>query len=200
MTRIAITGGIGSGKSYVCHIIQEMGYPVFYCDDWAKHIIRTDTELQGELSALVGAELFAGGVLNKGLLAAYLCQGPAYAKQVDRLVHPRVAHAFEEWTRQQSTDIVFMECALLFESGFESLVDSTICVSVPEALRIQRVMARDGVSHEKVQEWIRLQMPETEKAQRADYIIYNEPGSDIRQQLIALLQQFQPTPPDSDVF
>ena len=93
-----------------------------------------------------------------------------------------------------------MECALLFESGFESLVDSTICVSVPEALRIQRVMARDGVSHEKVQEWIRLQMPETEKAQRADYIIYNEPGSDIRQQLIALLQQFQPTPPDSDVF
>jgi dephospho-CoA kinase len=186
--RIAITGGIGSGKSHVCRFVEEMGYPVFYCDDWAKHIIRTDAELQRQLSALVGQDLFAEGVLNKGMLAAFLCQGPEYSKQVDRLVHPRVAKAFAEWTERQSGDIVFMECALLFESGFESLVDHSICVTVSESQRIQRVMSRDGVTHEKVLEWMRLQMPEEEKKQRADFIIINEPESDIQGQLDTLLQ------------
>jgi dephospho-CoA kinase len=81
-----------------------------------------------------------------------------------------------------------MECALLFESGFESLVDRSICVTVSESQRIQRVMSRDGVTHEKVLEWMRLQMPEEEKKQRADFIIINEPESDIQGQLDTLLQ------------
>jgi dephospho-CoA kinase len=189
--RIAITGGIGSGKSHVCRFLEEMGYPVFYCDDQAKHIIRIDAELQSQLSALVGQDLFAGGVLNKGMLAAFLCQGPDYSKQVDRLVHPRVAKAFAEWTERQSGDIVFMECALLFESGFESLVDRTICVVVSESLRVQRVMHRDNVTQEKVYEWMSLQMPEEEKARLSDIIIHNNPCDNVFEQLTQILQTLQ---------
>jgi dephospho-CoA kinase len=189
--RIAITGGIGSGKSHVCRFLEEMGYPIFYCDDQAKHIIRTDAELQRQLSALVGQDLFAGGVLNKGMLAAFLCQGPDYSKQVDRLVHPRVAQVFAQWVEQQCSNIVFMECALLFESGFESLVDRTICVVVSESLRVQRVMHRDNVTQEKVYEWISLQMPEEEKARLSDIIIHNNPSDNVFEQLTQILQTLQ---------
>ena len=189
--RIAITGGIGSGKSHVCRLVEKMGYPVFYCDDWAKHIIRTDAELQRQLSALVGQDLFAGGVLNKGMLAAFLCQGPDYSGQVDRLVHPRVAQAFAQWVGQQCSNIVFMECALLFESGFASLVDRTICVVVSESLRVQRVMHRDNVTQEKVYEWISLQMPEEEKARLSDIIIHNNPCDNVFEQLTQILQALQ---------
>jgi len=181
--RIAITGGIGSGKSYVCHLIMDMGYPVFNCDDWAKKIIQTDLDVRDELMDLVGENVFHDGVLNKAVLATYLCQGPDYAKHVNSIVHPRVAKAFSNWTKSQSSDLVFMECALLFESGFDKLVDNTIVIQTPEELRIQRVMNRDGVSYEKVLNWIQLQMPEDEKAQRADFIIYNEPKYNLQVQL-----------------
>ena len=87
--RIGITGGIGSGKSYVCHQLEQAGHRIFYCDDEAKRIIRTHPDVMDELRALVGAQVYdADGGLNKPVLAAYLCQGRHYSQQVDRIVHP----------------------------------------------------------------------------------------------------------------
>ena len=88
--RIGITGGIGSGKSYVCHQLEQAGHRIFYCDDEAKRIIRTHPDVMDELRALVGPQVYdADGGLNKPVLAAYLCQGRHYSQQVDRIVHPR---------------------------------------------------------------------------------------------------------------
>lgn len=174
--RYGITGGIGSGKSYVCRLLENEGRPVFYCDEAAKHIMRTDKGVCRELVAEVGPELYdeADGHLVKPVMAAYLCQGAAYADRINAIVWPRVAAAFEAWCRQQASPVVFMECALLFESGFDRLTDFTVLVSAPEEVRITRVMERDGVSRSKAKEWIALQMPEEEKEARADFIIRND--------------------------
>lgn len=185
--RIAVTGGIGSGKSYVCARIAADGHPVFYCDDVAKQIIRTDPAVRSALVALVGSAVYdADGRLVKPVLAAYICGHPEQAARVDAIVHPRVAEAFLRWAGEQSVPRVFMECALLFESGFDRLVDRVAVVTVPEALRLRRVMSRDGVTVEKAREWMSLQMPEEEKARRADLLIRNDGEHDLDAEIARL--------------
>lgn len=188
--RLAVTGGIGSGKSYVCQRLTARGLPVFYCDAEAKKIIRTNDAVRQALTALVGADVYdARGALVKPVLAAYLCGGAAQAAQVDAIVHPRVAEAFRRWCRVAAAPLVVMECALLYESGFDSLVDVTAHVVVPEDLRLQRVMARDHVSREKAQAWMALQLPENEKARRADFLIHNATEECLVQDIDRLLDE-----------
>lgn len=180
MLKIAITGGIGSGKSYVCRKLEALGYPVFYCDPAAKALIRHDAVVRRRLTALVGDALYdAEGRLVKRVLAAWLCEGGTKAAEVDAIVHPRVAETFGEWAeerRREGFGRVFMECALLFESGFERLVDRTALVVADEATRLRRVMQRDGLDAEGVRRWQALQMPEAEKLRRADIAVRNDDG------------------------
>ncbi len=184
----AITGGIGGGKSFVCRIIENEGFPVFYCDNEAKHIIRHDEVVRTALTNLIGEDLYdTRGRLCKPVLAAYLCQGKEYSKHVDAIVHPRVAEAFKHWAELQTASNIFMECALLFESGFDLLVNEVITIFTPKELRVQRIMERDGVSHEKALKWIALQLPEEEKTRRAQHIIYNDDKHDLKQQIDAIL-------------
>ena len=139
--RWGITGGIGSGKSYVCRRLAERGFPVFYCDDEAKRLIRTDPELRLRLTEIVGAALYDdAGRLNKAVMAAYLCGGAEQAARVDAEVHPRVAREFLRWAGEQRAPVVVMECALLFEARFDRLVDRRILVAAPRDVRLRRVM------------------------------------------------------------
>ena len=201
--RIGITGGIGSGKSYICHQLEAAGHPVFYCDDVAKHIIRTHPEVKQALQQLVGTEVYdAEGKLMKSVLAAYLCQGTIYSKQVDQIVHPKVAEAFQQFALEHAQSeitpphpltladhkeisiktltalpprsTVFMECALLFESGFDKLVDRSILVHVSHETQITRLMQRDHINREKALHWMALQLSEEEKLQRANAFLINE--------------------------
>lgn len=185
MTTIAITGGIGSGKSHLCRILEESGAPIFYADAVAKHIIRTHPAVQRDLRSLVGTEVYdAEGRLVKSVLAAYLCRGTAFSHRVDAIVHPRVAEAWTAFVEQHSAagaPYIYMECALLFESGFERFVDKTLLVVCDEEERIRRVMRRDGIDRETVLRWMALQMPEAEKRRRADRIV--ESGAREREQL-----------------
>lgn len=186
---VGITGGIGSGKSHVCHMIESMGYPVFYCDDEAKRIIRTHPDVRQELCQLINPNLYdANGILQKKMLASHLCRGKEYAAQVDRIVHPRVAKAFQNWCMQQNATFCFMECALLFESGFDRLVQHVVHIDTPENVRLRRIMQRDNISEESARKWIALQMPETEKKQRADYCICNDDGIDTAAEVGKALQ------------
>lgn len=176
--RYGITGGIGSGKSYVCHLLENAGAPVFYCDDVAKRIIREDPTVRRQLTQLVGPETYdAEGRLCKSVLAAWLCRGRDASAQVDTIVHPRVAEAFRRWTDLQGVEKVYMECALLWESGFDRLVDYTVLVYAPDDVRLRRIMQRDGISAGTARRWMALQMPEEEKRARADIIIPNDDGT-----------------------
>lgn len=182
--KYGITGGIGSGKSYVCRSIEAAGYPVFYCDDEARRIIRTDADVRAALTALIGTSVYdEEGLPVKSVLSAYIRSGKEHADHVNAIVHPRVAEAFESWSRLQPSPAVFMECALLFEAHFDRFVDTSILVTAPLETRISRIMNRDGASRQQALEWMALQMPEEEKEQRANYIINNDGVAEIAPQL-----------------
>lgn len=174
-TSYGITGGIASGKSAVCRLLHAMGHPVFYCDDEAKRIIRTDPDVRRELTAVVGEGVYDDeGRLVKSVLAAYICRGGDCSERVDAIVHPRVREAYKAWHARQTAETTFMECALLFESGFDRLVDRTVLVHTSDEVRLARLMARDGISRAQARKWMTLQMTEEEKLARADIVISND--------------------------
>lgn len=170
----AVTGGIAGGKSWFCDKLRRHGNPVYSCDEAAKRIIRTNLDVRRGLTALVGDELYAStGELQKKVLAAYLTASQENAARVNALVHPRVAEDYLQWKQTQQSQHTFMECALLFEAGFERLVDRIIYIHAHENLRLKRLMLRDGITAEQARRWMNLQMPEEEKQRRADVVIDN---------------------------
>lgn len=181
--KIGITGGIGSGKSYVCRLLEQRGYSVYDCDSAAKRLIVSSPSIRRRLTALIGPHTyFDDGSLNKGAVAAYLLASEAHANDIDRIVHPAVFRDFIE------SGIEWMESAIIYESGIYCLVDRVIVVTAPQEVRIQRVMARDGISREKVLEWMSRQMPQEEVRQRADYEIVNDGQADLQLQLEDILE------------
>ncbi|MBR1464105.1 MAG: dephospho-CoA kinase [Prevotella sp.] len=183
--RIAITGGIGSGKSFVCRKLNEMGITVYDCDHEAKRLIATSAEIREKLIALVGAEVYLDGTLNKPVLAKFLLQSEANKQMVNDIVHPAVAADYMQSGKE------WLESAILFESGFHKRVpfDHVVCVSAPLEVRISRVMARDGISRNKALQWIRAQMPQKEIISRSQYEIVNDGKQDIEQQLNHIINQ-----------
>ena len=196
--RLAVTGGIGSGKSHICRLLSARGLPVFYCDDEAKRLIRQDSERRRRLTALIGPEVYdKDGRLVKPVLAAWICGSKAQAAQIDAIVHPRVAEVFDQWVSDHAeAAVVVMECALLYESGFDRLVDEVVAVSVPEELRLQRVVDRDGVTTEKARAWMALQLPEAEKLCRADYVVRNDDDAHLQADLALLYTKLSLTQQD----
>lgn len=188
--KIAITGGIGSGKSYVCRILEKHGIRVYDCDAGAKRLMRTDADLQAGLKRLVGEEVYsADGILQKPVLAQFILTGEANKQAVNDVVHPAVARDFEQ------SDCEWMESAILFDSGFNRRThfDKVVCVSAPIAVRLQRIMQRDHISQEKAQQWIDAVMPQEELIARSDYEIVNDGVSDVEAQVVHLLNLLNPS-------
>jgi dephospho-CoA kinase len=189
MTRIGITGGIGSGKTYVCQLLKQRGIPVYHCDDEAKRLMAESPVIRKKLCKLIGQDAYKGQELNKPFIAQYLFANDDHAKCVNAIVHPVVRQDFLQWTKQQDSHIVAQECALLFESGFQDMVDFTIEVYAPQPLRIQRATQRDHVAQEQILARMAQQMNEEEKRQRADFCILNDGTTDLDAQLDLLLTQ-----------
>ena len=190
MMKIAITGGIGSGKSYVCRILEKQGIRVYDCDAEAKRLMRTDAELQAGLKKLVGEEVYsADGILQKPVLAQFILTSEASKQAVNDVVHPAVARDFEQ------SDCEWMESAILFDSGFDRRThfDKVVCVSAPVAVRLQRIMQRDHISQEKAQQWIDAVMPQEELIARSDYEIVNDGVRDVEAQVVHLLDLLNPS-------
>lgn len=190
MTAIAITGGIGSGKSYVCQILEKQGIKVYDCDAEAKRLMRTDAELQAGLKQLVGEEVYsADGILQKPVLAQFILTGEANKQAVNDVVHPAVARDFEQ------SNCEWMESAILFDSGFDRRThfNKVVCVSAPVAVRLQRIMQRDHISQEKAQQWIDAVMPQEELIARSDYEIVNDGVRDVEAQVVHLLDLLNPS-------
>ena len=178
MKTIGITGGIGSGKSYVSGILRkEFGIPVYDCDKEAKRLTATDPDIRRRLIRLVGPEVFNGQELNKKLLADYLFANPENARKVNAIIHPAVQEDFKLWAGRQQKPITALESAILFESGFNGLVDKVIFVDAPEDVRLKRAMLRDSASEEQIRARMKMQRPELHRLQ-ADFIIDNNQTGD----------------------
>ena len=185
--KIGITGGIGSGKSYVCQRLRARGYEVYDCDNAAKRLMRTSSEIRQQLTALIGPDTYVDDQLNKAVVAKFLLISEDNAHAIDAIVHPAVFRDFE------TSGMKWMESAILYESGAYRLVDKTIVVTAPEEVRIQRVMQRDGISREKVLEWMARQLPQKEIRRKADFEIVNDGETNIEQQLNKILRNMTET-------
>lgn len=186
MVKIGITGGIGSGKSYVSRLLTEhYGIPVYNTDSEAKRLMLSDEGIRRRLTALLGKEVYkSDGTLNKPLLANYLFADSCHAGQINAIVHPQVKADFLKWADLQTgCEIVALESAILFESGFDNIVDKVVMVYAPVELRIRRVMLRDSITEEKIRQRIVAQMDDKAKQDRSDFIIFNDGSRPLNLQL-----------------
>lgn len=191
--KIGITGGIGSGKSYVCRLLGERGIVVYDCDSAAKRLMRQSETLRRQLTDLIGPDAYEPNranetnephgpySLNKAVVSRFLLASPENARAIDDIVHPAVFRDFEESGCQ------WVESAILYESGLDRLVDRVVVVTAPLEVRLQRIMERDHLSREKSMEWVARQLPQEEVRRRADFEIVNDGEADLRQQIENIL-------------
>ncbi len=187
--KIGITGGIGSGKSYVCNLLKQWGLPVYNCDDEAKRLMTESPIIRHQLTALIGENAYRNNELNKPVIAEYLFANAENAEKVNGIVHPVVKQDFENWTKEQTPPIVIQECALLFESGFSDTVDVTVEIYAPKEIRLERAMKRDNATQQQVEARMASQMDEEEKRAQANYCIINDGKTDLNAQIEELFTQ-----------
>lgn len=186
--KIGITGGIGSGKSYVCRMLRERGIPVYDCDAEAKRLMATDAEIHRRLTALLGTEAYKDGAPNKTLIASFLFASPENAASINDIVHPVVKDDFLRWAAGRKEKAVGMECAILFESGFADAVDFTVVVDAPLPVRIRRAMTRDNASEESIRRRISSQMDDGLRKASAGFVIENDGIRPLPEQIDRLIE------------
>lgn len=199
MITLGVTGGIGSGKSTACRILDELGAQVFYADDVAKRLMVEDPELRNEIVAAFGEESYTEeGDLNRDYLAEIVFNDEERLQQLNRLVHKRVREAFED-VRQKAervgVDLLVEEAALIFEANIDEELDYVAVVDAPEEVRIQRVVARDRTDPEKVRARMQHQLPAEEKRRRADFVLDNSGSEEeLRRQVVELYHRLTAGP------
>ena len=197
MVTIGLTGGIGCGKSYVADKMKLRGIPVYDSDYRAKLLTATDPVIKLELTRLVGPSLYCPcgcGIMQKDVLAQFIFGNPDNMAKVNSIIHPRVREDFRTWAAsQKGKDFCMLESAILFESGFDGVVDFTVCVDAPLELRIQRCIRRDNSTREAVMARIESQMDQTDKCSRADFVIVNDNVRPLDSQIDALINKCKET-------
>jgi dephospho-CoA kinase len=155
--------------------METLGLPVFDADREALALYDEDESLLTEVKERFGASVIQpDGRLNRQALASIVFKDAEALKQLNALVHPRVAKKFEAWKSMQGTPAVIREAAILFESGSAADCDAVIVVAAPEDLRIARVQKRNGWSEEEVRARMNRQWSEEELMKRADVVIMND--------------------------
>ncbi len=174
MKKIGITGGIGSGKTTVCKIFETLGIPIYYADDRAKALMVQSESIRSQIKEVFGeAAYLENGMLHRAHIAGIAFSNPDKLSQLNAIVHPAVAQDAADWQATQTTPYTLKEAALLFESGSYRALDAIITVYAPKALRLKRVMQRDGADEAAVLNRMNKQMPDMDKLNLADFVITN---------------------------
>jgi dephospho-CoA kinase len=189
MKRIGLTGGIGSGKSFVANILENMGFPVYYSDLQSKELTKSNPSIKTGLISLFGEEVYSDNELNTQLVATKIFQNEEMRQKVNELIHPIVRKDFEDWVTNQKSTLVFNEAAILFETGSYKNFDANILICAPLELKIKRVMKRENCSREEVLARMSKQWSDDEKSKLADFIINNDECDPILTQLELVLAQ-----------
>ena len=174
--RYCLTGGIGAGKSYVCSLLREKGVEIYDTDNAAKRLIAQSPEIRQQLKELIGG-------LDKQTIAAFLLKSEENKLAINSIVHPAVIKDFLD------SGYEWMECAIIYEAHLEQYVDKVIAVTASREVRIERIMARDGITRKEAEQWIDAQYPQEKVAERADFVIINDGNKDLQKQIEELWQR-----------
>ncbi len=191
MLKVGITGGIGSGKSYISRCFEYLGIPVYYADTEAKRLTNEDAEIRRKVSDLLGKQSYTTSGLNREYVASKVFNDKNLLTQLNQIIHPAVEKDFVLWAEKQSAPYVLKEAAILFESGSYKNTDRVIVVDAPLELRIQRVLERDNTSREEILKRIQNQWPADKKKDLADFVIYNDNKTLILPQILRIDKTLQ---------
>ncbi len=172
MLKIGLTGGIGTGKTYLSTHFRDMGIPVYYADDEAKKLYRQPSFLADMRAAFPDDRLWEqDGSLNMSALSQSFGD-EEFLQRLSHFVHPYVMRDFEHWAAEQEAAAVMMESAILFEYDLIHYFDKIIVADAPEALRIQRIRARNPhLTEADIRQRMSRQMSQEEKCARADLVV-----------------------------
>ena len=170
--KIALTGGIGTGKTYLSRHFAEMGIPVFYADVEAKRLYRQPEFVAALCETFSTDILRQDGAVDMGKMASMVFSDEEMLRKLNAMVHPRVMRMFEEWAAGQSSSAVMMESAIVYEADLSGFFDKIIVADAPLELRIRRVLLRDPhLTREDVLQRMSCQMPQEEKCALADLVV-----------------------------
>ena len=183
---IAITGGIGCGKSIVSLILKEIGYEVYDCDCKAKYLMDNSPTIKDCLKSTFGNDIIIDGTIIRVNLASIVFNNKEKLVKLNNIVHSSVKEDLISWKLENShKKLLFVETAILYQSGLDSIVDEVWEVNAPLEIRIERVMKRNNISRQDVLS--RIESQKYEILAQADYIITNDDKVAILPQLVTIL-------------
>jgi dephospho-CoA kinase len=174
MLKVGVTGGIGSGKSTVCHLFQCLEIPIFNADEAGRQLLAKDNDVIGQVQNLLGEDTYVEGKPDRKKIAEIVFVSPEKLQQLNSIIHPAVRNKFLQWTLEQSSPYLIYEAAILFETGLYKQLDFTILITAPESLRINRVIQRDKIEESSVKNRMKNQWSDEDKKKLADFIIAND--------------------------
>lgn len=194
MITIGITGGMGSGKSIVAALLKVYGIPVYDADNESKRLLLTSPTIRRGLTDLLGADIYSpdGTTLRRARMASLIFADPSLLARVNAIIHPEVGRDFDAWRTRLTTSVCAMESAILFESGFDRRADLRLMVYAPEAIRLQRVMARDNATEAAARQRMQRQWPDERKIALSDAVITNDGRAALIPQVEAFVKAYAP--------
>ncbi len=187
---VGLTGGIGSGKSTVARVFEHLKCAVYYSDERAKAAYFFE-DVKPKVIQLLGKEAYLNEItINKSFISSAIFSDANLLAQLNAILHPAVIADFKLFANEHtSSNLIIKETALLFEAHLENQVDVIVLVTAPQALRVKRVMQRDGLSEEIILKKMKAQLSEEEKIKRSQFIITNDEEQMLLPQVIKVYQQ-----------
>ena len=175
MITVGLTGGIGSGKTTVAKMFDELGVPVYNSDERAKGLMQKSPELIAAIKELLGDAAYKEGKLDRGYVSKQVFNNKELLNALNAIVHPAVRKDFISWAESQSSDYVIQEAAIIFEIGSQDFYDFIILVTAPKETKIDRIMQRDASNTvEGIEARMKNQLSDNKKIESSHYIIQNE--------------------------
>jgi len=182
---IGLTGGIGSGKTFISSIFASMGVPIYDSDANAKRLMLENAEVMVDIKNLLGEKAYdSSGNLNRKFIAEIVFKEQKKLTKLNEIVHPAVRKDFLRYTQEnQNKPIIINEAALFVENGSYRDFDYLISVVAPKRLRLQRVIKRDSSNINAVKSRIKAQSTDEEKIAVSHYVIYNDASDNLFRQI-----------------
>jgi len=173
--KIAITGGIGSGKSSVSKIVESLGFPVIKADDLAKELMLKDDSIKKKIIKTFGKESFTENGINTKYLADNIFINKEKVGKINSIIHPPTIKKIEEISQKlfEKHNLVFVESALVYEAKIQKLFNYVILIYAEEEIRISRKMENDTMKKIDIEKRMSFQIPDEKKTDRAHFVIDN---------------------------
>ena len=196
MSLVGITGGIGSGKTFISRMFNSSeAFVVFNSDLFAKQILVENSEVIDFVKNKIGEKSYKDGIIQTKYISDVIFNDKRKLNELNKIVHPKVLHEFEKFKSSNLNKIIIIESAILFETGIYLQTNYNILVKAPVKERINRVVFRDKISKQDVLKRINSQWKDSKKIGLADFVINNidklETEKIVKQLIIDLISRYE---------